>query len=261
MTEPYRYVFIGTVLPAHQQISVAGEFQFVVPVCRGLQLSGTIGIVQSRIVITGTSDSPLPDIVTAKNIVRRLVLNLVAAIGFSRGMGLDVQIDAEIGHSHPPRLFNSNFPEVGSEGTDDEVRRFFEHISQPHTEPLRAALRDFVRAIREPDDTMMLCQRAVEVLRNTFAREPGDHETAWKELRENLAIPRQYLQPLTDRSKGPRHGQSSPVTGVERASALKTVRTVIQRYVLFLDNGKKPMDSALVSPLTDDEFTMRDASR
>ncbi len=261
MTEPYRYVFIGTVLPEHQQISVDGEFQFAVEVWSGLQLSGTISIVQSHIVITGTSGSPLPDIVTAKNIVRRLVLNLVAAIGFSKGMGLDVQIDAEIGYSHPAQLFNVNFPEVGSEGTDDEVRRFFGHISQPDTEPLRAALRDFVGAIREPDDTMILCQRAVEVLRNTFSAEQGGHHTGWKELRDNLAIPRQYLQPLTDRSKGPRHGQLPSVTGAERAFALKTLRTVIQRYVLFLDNGKKPLDSTLASQLIGDEFTVCDASR
>lgn len=73
--------------------------------------------------------------------------------------------------------------------------------------PLFVALRDLVEAISLPHRGAANCARVVETLRRQMVgSDPSNRSRGWEELRESLQNSREYLEFITDKSKGPRHG-------------------------------------------------------
>ncbi|CAN5312448.1 hypothetical protein BH09PSE2_BH09PSE2_06530 [soil metagenome] len=78
---------------------------------------------------------------------------------------------------------------------------------------------------------------------DTISREMhGSHgREAWKMMREHLNVDRAYVSLLSDRSKGPRHGQREYSPGPLVNTIAERSWTLIGRYLAWLQGGKVPL--------------------
>ena len=260
----YQYVFVGHVLPVAADVTIFMEFNIQTGTTDET-LEGTMDISHSEITIKLQHVIPLDDLVGAKDRLQRMALIYVAPYGFSYGLGLDVEIVKEIGVSTPQYIFGTSNEEIAFENKEEVVRRYWDLIdqSQARNWRLRIALINYMRAIRDPEETMMFCYRAIEAVRNdpTFVAPKGTpkdkiEDEIWENVREVLCLGafENYLQPLTKRAKGHRHGEQVIPSHKEYIAALITARTVIQRYAEYLSHGRTPLSPKDFPVPTQSEF-------
>ncbi|MCY0900532.1 MAG: hypothetical protein OWU33_16720 [Firmicutes bacterium] len=130
-------------------------------------IRGTLDIAHSAIMITVPRMEPLHDILTVKDRLQRWALITIASYGFVQGLGLDVKIMKEIGVSRPPLVFvNTNAEVQRSAKPEEDLARYWNLTAQPGSRPLRLAFIHYMRALREPEEAMMFCYRALEAIRH-----------------------------------------------------------------------------------------------
>ena len=174
--DAYQYIFVGHVLPIAADVTVLMEFNIQTGTT-DKNLEGTMDISRSEITIKLQRVIPLDDLVGAKDRLQRMALIYIAPYGFLYGLGLDVEIVKEIGFSTPPYIFGTSNDEIAFKNKEEIVRRYWDLLDQSPARNwrLRIALINYIRAIREPEETMMFCYRAIEAVRNdpAFAAPQG----------------------------------------------------------------------------------------
>lgn len=100
---------------------------------------------------------------------------------------------------------------------------------------IRLALADLRTAIEAPDDTIMLCYRAIEAIRQWFLKGDKDDDDArkrsWIDMRNKLQFSESEIRRLEKKALGRRHGAVPPVTGEERMEALRLARKAVSALI------------------------------
>ena len=253
----YSYVFVGHVLPIAADVTIAMQnFAIETGPVDGC-IRATLEITHSDITITVPRTDPIRDLATVKDRLQRMALITTAAYGFATGLGLDVEITKEIGESHPSFVFvkaNAEAPRVVK--PNEEMKRYWDLTTKPCSWPLRIALINYMRALREPEEAIMCCYRAIEAIGHDpqFSLSERDKNKNWKQLRCALNIDKTYFDALTNRAKDHRHGKQVIPSREEYTAALNTVCVVIQRYAAYLSSGKLNLSLDDFPPLTTSEF-------
>ncbi len=240
MVFSYSYVFVGHVLPIAADVTLAQQnFIIDIPSEDG-RIRGIMDITHSAITITIRRTELIHDLPTVKDRLQRWALVATAAYGFANGLGLDVEITQEIGESHPPFLFvktNADAPRAAN--PDEAMARYWNLTAQPSSRPMRLALIHYMRALREPEEAMMFCYRALEALCHDpiFYISKKNMKKNWQALQKALNIDKAYLDPLTERATDHRHGGQMIPRREEYTAALKTAHRVIERYASYLNTG------------------------
>jgi len=200
-----------------------------------------VWIDTSVIIIDLLTDIPA-DLVTLKNTVEDLVRAQVDAYGFVTQRAYDVEIHSggELGSS--PVTFGVEFAVPPLEPTNlnyETVRSLSLGNRQ-----VRLALSDLREAIRAERDTALFCARAIDSLKEHFRPDGGDHESAWRGMREHLNIDEELLRGLSKASREIRHARGlnggEVITQSERAALLACARAVVARFVEYAGTGKVP---------------------
>lgn len=259
----YQYVFVGHVLPAAANVTFPlREFNIdtgSVDAC----ISGTMDVTHSDITIKLQRTEPIRDLVMVKDRLQRMALITTAAYGFSYGLGLDVEITKEIGQSSPPFVFVKPFTEIASCGNPDEVSLYWNLTDEfsPSSRVLRLALINYMRAIRDPEESIMFSFRAIEAIRHEpkFAppkesKEDKEKTEMWKNLRAALNCDKSYFNDLTGLAERHRHGEQVIPSREEYTAGLTTVHNVILRYAEYLNRGKIGLSRDDFPQLTISEF-------
>ncbi|MCL4319300.1 MAG: hypothetical protein M1596_05370, partial [Firmicutes bacterium] len=224
----------------------------------------TMDVTHSDIAIKLQRTEQIRDLAMVKDRLQRMALITTAAYGFSYGLGLDVEITKEIGFSTPPFIFGTPHEEIAFENSLGEMERYWRLISEspeinPHSRSMRIALINYMRAIRDPEEAMMFCYRAIEAVRDSpsfTSNVPTDHISTWNNLRTTLRLGEfeDYLKPLVDLATPHRHGEQMIPSHKEYIAGLKTTRTVIQRYAEYLNNEETALSPTRFPKLTQSEF-------
>ncbi len=209
------------------------------------RIRGTLDITHSAITITIPRTEPLHDLLTVKDRLQRWALITIASYGFVQGLGLDVEITKETGVSRPRHIFvNTNAEVQRATKPEEDLAQYWNLTAQPDSRPLRLALTHYMRALREPEEAMMFCYRALEAICHdpNFYISDKEMKQNWKALRKPLNVDKAYLDPLTERATDHRHGGQMIPSREEYTAALKTTHHVIERYAAYLNNGNLPPD-------------------
>ena len=259
----YQYVFVGHVLPAAANVTFPlREFNIDTGSVDGC-ISGTMDVTHSDITIKLQRTEQIRDLVMVKGRLQRMALITTAAYGFSYGLGLDVEITKEIGQSSPPFVFVKPCTEIASCGNPDEVSLYWNLTDEfsPSSRVLRLALINYMRALRDPEEAIMFCFRAIDAIRHepTFAppkesKEDKEKTEMWKNLRAALNCDKSYFNDLTGLAERHRHGEQVIPSREEYTAGLTTVHNVILRYAEYLNRGKIGLSRDDFPQLTISEF-------
>jgi len=110
------------------------------------------------------------------------------------------------------------------------------------------ALHDLISSLRYGNNSLTNCARAVEGLRKAmWGRDegsPDEQKQAWAKLRDNLRLSKDFLQIITDASRGPRHGSSAYISSIVRQDVLKKSWEVMNRFLSYRLGANHPLPEA-----------------
>ncbi|WP_134106940.1 hypothetical protein [Kribbella pratensis] len=180
------------------------------------------------------------DPATFLNDVGTMVQGCVDSLGFCLATPLRAEILSMSVEGRVLIYRASQWPDLldGNSSSRVEGERLEPLTSAAINEPLlRLALADLRAAQESAVDTVMLCYRAIESIRQWFAIGSGegdnDRKRSWQDLRDRLEIDREDLDALRDRAQARRHGGTLPVSFAERLEALRLARRVVEKFVAY----------------------------
>lgn len=255
----YSYVFVGYVHPIAANVTLASQdFTIRVP-SEDEGIQGKLDITDSAITMTVIRTKSIHDLRTAKDRLQRFALIKTAAYAFVHEVGLDIEITdiTKIRASHPPFVFGkANMETPRDSKNDEEIKRYWNLTEDSTSWPLREGLINYMRALRDPEEAMMFCYRAIE----TIGHDPNFYKSGtdinWHKLRGALNIAKSYFDPLTSRAAVHRHGGQMIPSREEYIAALKTAHSVIERYAAYLENRNKNLSLEEFPTLIESEFSI-----
>lgn len=99
------------------------------------------------------------------------------------------------------------------------------------------ALNDLNEAITLTHHATHSCARCIERLRTAMCGETMDRREAWIQFRSNLQMSREYINYITDRSAGSRHGDPTFIPGPEVTEVTERSWTIVNRFLEFRKRG------------------------
>ena len=131
-------------------------------------------------------------------------------------------------------------PEFNSATTTDPTG-FDRLLKIVSVEPqLFLALRDLISGTMEPHASAVNCGRVVDALRHLIAPNT-DRKKGWERLRTVLRAERSFIDPITDTSTAPRHGNFVRITGDVTTEIAKRTWMLMNRYLEYRKGGNQPL--------------------
>lgn len=174
------------------------------------------------------------DIATFLNEVESMVQGCLDSLGFHLAVALRAEILSMVIDGRELVYRADEWPELLPDPPINKVpaETLQPFISAAAEEPLiRLALADVRAAIESPDDTVMLCYRAIESVRQWFLKGNVDEGPArkqsWEDMRNTLNIGEAELRSLEQLALSRRHGGVAALSADERSNALSVARKVV----------------------------------
>lgn len=168
---PTEHTFFGKVHPERCVVSL-GPVEAAVEFRDG-EVRGNVhySISLSQIHAVLTTDEPIANSETARNVVEAVIRMGVDSLGYTLGCGYDLEITQMVApHLKRPVVFGIGIDSLKSLAINDGVE--FEAILKALVGPggryLSRCLADLREAIRVPSDSAFFCYRAIESLRQYF---------------------------------------------------------------------------------------------
>jgi len=184
------------------------------------------------------SQREIDDVGRLADLLLHIMSGLYDALGLSVGGPLEVRIagfwDLKSGKCGAVSFSLPSFSEEISAaglGIHDWVSIV---VSSPQ---LRAALRDIRLAMETPVDTAVHCYRAIERIRQFFAKSKGRKES-WESLAAALNVQRTWLDSYTSHATAVRHGELVSLQTKERDNCLSQAAVVAIRFAAYLKGGR-----------------------
>jgi hypothetical protein len=181
------------------------------------------------------------DLATFTNEITSIVQGCVDSLSFHLASALRAETKSMVIDGRTLVLKAMSWPEVLTEPGSPRVgpESLNPFVTAAAAEPLvRLALGDLRTAIESPDDTLFLCYRAVESVRQWFLVGDEDEKSArlesWVAMRTALDLEEAPMRRLEKAAMGRRHGAAHPPTAVQRLEALQLAREVVSRLVTHI---------------------------
>lgn len=207
-------------------------------------LSMTMRVDTSMIYVTVTLETPTDDADGLRNSVQTVVQTVLDSYAATRAFAYRADIRGAT-YRDSGNLIQRTFG-VYFDGLDRDAPMELEfgqlRTLALHEPQLAEALSELARAVDWPGTTLMHSYRAIEACGRWFA-EPQAREIDWSKMNWALNMEASYArQILEDLDAHPvRHGQRRSVTAIERREALIIARIVVNRFALYLQQGKTPL--------------------
>ena len=201
----------------------------------------TVSFKQSQFHVFIDGDHP-GDYGAFLNEVGSIVQGCLDALGFHLAMPLRAEIMSMVIDGYQLIYRTPQWPELLSDPTRAGVpeSELQPYVAAAIEEPLaRLALADLRTAIDSPDDTLFLCYRATESVRQWFLtgnQDDGDaRKKSWRTMREALGVAEPVTRRLESAAMSRRHGAASPPSADERREIALLARDVVARFVTYLN--------------------------
>jgi len=235
--------FYGKVMPRSSHITLPAPLKFRrrMPTV-DLDMQFTLDILDSTIrvickVNRFSERDDFTNVIWAATDVCRAVLDLSA---FRTGSPAEPFLDRFVNEAGVMRSithFTDFLPALCTAYKSTDIPKMVEFVLD---RPLLAmALHDLSLAILyPPHDLRMRCGRAIDAIRAMIGGK-GKMKQGWKMVQDRLNADEAYLQFISERAQGPRHGDHQDYRGKEANELLRRSWNVMNRYLEYLKRGEK----------------------
>jgi hypothetical protein len=211
-------------------------------------------------------------ITTLRNIIKQAVSPIVNIYNYIFSSGFDIEIfrvqisdgvEIEISSFLGDRAENKRRRPFAELGEGKQFEKILILLNSLFTEQSNnevagnhflEALVDFREAIMRAGHTPLHCYRALENIRQAIVAgiEIGSKDIAkeWEVLREKLVIDECSLIVVTRLAEQNRHAGYCPISGKTYDTLIEFIAQVLDRYILYLDNGFRNLKESTIKLLT-----------
>ena len=111
---------------------------------------------------------------------------------------------------------------------------------------LQRALEQATDAITRSSDAGLHCYRAIEAIRRDFLNGKADEGSAkkksWTDMNNSLKLTQAFYSLIKTHADVSRHGGLKDITSPEMEDILHKTWAIIDRYLVYLNSGRKPLD-------------------
>lgn len=246
----FRYIFTGKVLPERVDFLLTSP-PIEVTTDTGQKFKILISIQKSQIFLEINSENVIDDILTLRNGIVDFVRQYTDIYGYLHGYAYDLEITSLVLPNNEHIVFGVSIDGLEKDTQNrpmQDFQKILEIGQNPDNLALRLALMDLNLSIKYPKDTGVFCYRAIESIMQFFNEgNPEDanaRKKAWATLSTNLRISQAWTDFVKEFALNPRHGSPKLLTGKNRIDIMMHTWQVVDRFLIFLANGGKQLDSS-----------------
>ena len=171
-----QYLFYGRILPERAQLSLQLALGFK-HLTSGCSAQAKISIVLNQLAVWVDSESEW-DIFDLRNVVRTIVLNELAMVGYLKGYAYDLEVTRVLNQSRGiDYVFGIDIPCLAARGQsidpNEALPKLHEKIVGSNGVLLHRCFNDLVSSMKHADDTGFYCYRAIKSFRHHCAAVHG----------------------------------------------------------------------------------------
>lgn len=232
------YLFYGVVLPERAQLSLqfAVGFSHVVSGVNGV---ANVSIVLNQVAVRIESENDW-DIFDLRNVVKNIIQNHLAMVGYFMGYAYDLEITRVLNHSREiDWVFGIDIPCLTERGKgidlQDALVKLRDKTIGENGVFLNRCFADLVSSMKHADDTGFYCYRAIESLRHHCAAVHGLTEAGkarqWEKLREVSGCTEENLRKIKSAADPLRHGEASGGNTEDRTKLFTNTWDIVDGYL------------------------------
>jgi hypothetical protein len=232
------YLFYGVVLPERAQLSL----QFTVGfshLVSGVKGVANVSIILNQVAVRVESEHNW-DIFDLRNVVKNIVQNQLAMVGYLMGYAYDFEVTRVLNQSREiDYVFGIDIPclteRVKVIDLPGALAKLRDKTIGTNGVFLNRCFADLVSSMKNADDTGFYCYRAIESLRHHCAAVHGlsgaEKAKQWEKFREVSRCTEEILREIKAAADPLRHGEASGATAIDRAKLFTSTWDVVDGYL------------------------------
>lgn len=232
------YLFQGVVLPERAQLSLQFALGFS-HVSSGVPGVAKVSIVLNQVAVWVESEHAW-DIYDLRNVVKNIVQNDLAMIGYVKGYAYDFEVTRVLNQSRGiDYVFGIDIPCLARRGESIDLQAELEKLRDKATGQnglfLHRCFSDLASSMKHADDTGFYCYRAIESLRHHCAAVHGlsaaEKSKQWEKFREVSGCDEQTIRFVKVAADPLRHGHPVGADADDRAKLFMATWEVVDAYL------------------------------
>ena len=250
-----KWTFFGRILPERFPFSLGGPISGASTAEKHqVSYTWTIRIFAGQIVASVDVTNGAPDVLTLRNFIQDEIRVIADTVGYLTGFSFDVEIiSASCLETDEWQIFGIGIPVVTDRRDQTKARMMNSGLLEDvmRHPSAQIVLADFREAMRSAVGTGFFCYRAVEAMMQSMKKSEAEKEKeVWPRLRDALCVDLSAIEYLKAHADFPRHGKPNAITGEERAHVFQITDVIIERYLKYLQGGRKPLLEAEFPTIT-----------
>jgi hypothetical protein len=232
------YIFFGVVLPerAHLTLQFSVNFSHLVSDGNG---TAKVSILLNQTVVSIESEHEW-DVFDLRNIVKNIVQNYLAMVGYLTGNAYDLEITRVLNQSRGvDYVFGIDIPCLAQRNkginVQDSLLQLRDKTTGKNGVFLNRCFADLVSSMKHADDTGFYCYRSIESLRHHCAALHGLTDAGkaqqWEKFREVSGATEAILRSIKLAADPLRHGEASGLSSQDRVKLLTDTWDVVDGYL------------------------------
>ncbi len=232
------YLYEGLILPERAQLTLQFEVGFKHFTSDAIAVA-RVSILLNQIAVWIDSDVEW-NIYDLRNIVKSILQNQVAVIGYLKGYAYEVEIRRVLHHELGiDQVFGIDIPCIAERNKsidfEERITAIREKTFGMEGRLLHRCFNDLVMAMKSPDDTGFYCYRAIESLRQhciiKFQIPPENKSMQWKKLREIAQCKEEVIRAIKESADAVRHGDVIDMTSEDRKTLFLSTWDIVDSYI------------------------------
>lgn len=232
------YLFEGKVLPERARLDFQLSIKFK-HFASGTTLKADISVLVNQVAVWIDTESEC-DIYDLRNIVKNILQNELAVIGYLEGYAYELEITRVLNRNlDVDRVFGIDIPCIADMNRVIDKQERIQNIRQKCIGAdgvyLHRCFVDLTMAMRSAENTGFYCYRAIESLRehcaskHQFATKSRDKQ--WKKFRAMAQCEEATIREIKSAADPVRHGGVFVLTGQDRESLFIKTWGIVDKYI------------------------------
>lgn len=232
------YLFFGVVLPERAQLTLQFSVGFSL-IASGIEGTAKVSTILNQVAVTVESEHNW-DIFDLRNVVKNIVQNHLAMIGYLKGYAYDFEITRVLNRGREiDYVFGIDIPCLAERNKKIDLEAALANLREKTAGQngmfLNRCFSDLAASMKHADDTAFYCYRAIESLRHHCASEhslsDASKATQWEKFRQVSGCSEEVLRQIKVAADPLRHGDAAGGSSDDRAKLFMATWGVVDGYL------------------------------
>jgi len=233
------YFFQGVVLPERAQLSFEFNIRFVHSLSQK-EADAKVSVDLNQVAVWVVTEDEW-GIFDLRNVVKNIVQNHLAMIGFLKGYAYDLEITRVLNQSrNVDYVFGVEIPCLEERGKTIDLDKALADLRMKTVGKngmyINRCFSDLVSAMKHADDTAFYCYRAIESLRHHCAAVHNnlasmDKGTQWTKFRDVSGSDESTIREIKESADPLRHGNVAAASSEDRETLFIKTWDVVDGYI------------------------------